>query len=372
MGTSSSTPASAGEVPELDASEAELLASVIGFRGDWEEVPSREWIVKMCKKDPARTRIFRSKLLELTTPEEGKVMRFAPFKQPDPGVLHATAATGFLFDLSHVRDREAVLAACALDPRVSKVKPQLVRTTQLTEEKFFKNFFTHVARIRRWLFTGLGDETGELSLTSQRSISGTVDQGEFQVAGKSFVSHADQLSGLSFTSYTELARFVGRAKPANPPRPPKVHAVNGDREAGDIDKKAVMKVLRFAAPTFLSVMLEDVAARKVSGLSDRFWTELKARILVLSTQVETFTDMELLRPDTDSQEAFESLYRFANEFQFDMARDREAVQAAWDLDPALATPFRKLIPQHLSKGRFWNRYFHKVMGITIDQLAFHM
>mmetsp|Transcript_7014 Transcript_7014/g.14055 ORF Transcript_7014/g.14055 Transcript_7014/m.14055 type:complete len:377 (+) Transcript_7014:248-1378(+) len=371
MGANSSTaaPIATGTETQSDLLRSEVgpLTRLLRFHGDCTDVPSYRWIAEICKKDVQRLAEFYTKFLALTEPDEGKKMRFAPFRQPDPGVIHRVSTSGFQFDLTDPLDRDAVLAACELDSRLSKVKPQLVRANQLSELEFFKNYFTHIAHLRHWLFSGIDDEALK-TMFSHHLSSDNIPDGFFAVDGKTYVSATKQLSGLSFKSYSELAAFIAQAKPAKPGPSLKLSAA----EAGDLsegDKKLVMDVLRISAPTFLSVLLEEVAAHKGPGIPDKFWVMLKYRILSLSSRVETFTDLELLNPTSKGQESYVAIFQAANNFQFDMARDREAVQAAWALDPNLGAPFRELIPHHLSKGRFWNHYFHKVMDEAIEQLA---
>jgi len=361
MGNSGSSSAHSSTDDRVSAED--LAVRVLLFHGDvppHETLPGPEWVAEALSADMPRFVAFKERLLALSAPEEGKALRFRPFLEADQGVLLDTAARGFRFDIKEEQDRDAATAASMFDRRISKVKPLLVTQARLSENEFFRNYFTHVTRLRRWLFATLSASPSENARFRRKTCAGTA-----LIAGEKFRVLYPELSELEIPSLVHLAQFMC----LNCHRGPDFSLDMAVLHAKDHkDRTGVMGILKVGSPTFLSLLLEEFGktpSRK--NMPERFWRNFRIRVVGLTSVLETFTDSEKLIPISEVQRSHAHLYAAVNAFKFSWKEDQAALQAAWALDPRLSVPFKELIPHHLSKSIFWTNYLRHVLAAALQE-----
>lgn len=381
MGTQVSAPvaATAGGRDAFGGQDRDLV-EVLRFHGDvgaGEQLPSVQEMAQELSSSPdaaSRFLAFEAKLRALTEPLPAKVHNFSSFMSPEPSVaarpLSAVAARGFAFDLGDEQDRAAATAACRLSKHISRAKPLLV-PSQLTETDFFKNYFTHVCKLRRWLFSTLHHGL----YSAQPALVATGATGTLVVAGESFETRLPELSGSTFVTKEALAGFMAVHRHTGletvDPTAPRTRALAPWSEAEALEKKrALMGLLRISEPSVLSLLLEETQQQLYNGaLPDDFWARVQTRIVALSRRTETFTSVGTSISTSSAPPFVRGLQRAVDAFEYDTKRDFAAVRAAWDVDPGLAVAFRELIPCFVSKHLFWERFLRAAATEVLHELA---
>mmetsp|Transcript_7848 Transcript_7848/g.14431 ORF Transcript_7848/g.14431 Transcript_7848/m.14431 type:complete len:357 (+) Transcript_7848:367-1437(+) len=333
----------------------------LGFRGDGQQPRLSDLATLALEKERLSRVEDRLRSLTKPPPASKRQVNIDCFQNPRGDVDLAT----FTFDLKNERDRLAAAAITRLDPRISKCKPALVPST-MTENTFFKNYFTYVQAIRRWVIAG-GDR-----MPSRASVSdfGATEPTKLEIGLSAFKTDNILLQGCSFPNMESFGLFLSQqpqeafwAKQSYPSRPPP-----RDNNESVSRKQALMEMLRCSEPPILSALLE---ASSLEGrpLDDQFWVHLDENFQRLVHQVESFTSKSVLRGKNRLNNPV--LLSAMTQFQFAEVRDKKAVQACWELDydKALAEAFLQLVPTMISKQIFWGNFLSHVACRAIHQYS---